>query len=88
MAEVNWTAEALDQVYAIRAYIRKFDPVAAERVALRLFNAANSLAYFPNRGRPGPRGTRELAIVPPYVIRYRITGDVVSITTVKHGRQR
>ena len=88
MAEIAWTARALAKIDAIKEHIEPFDPAAAERIAARLLKAGESLAYFPNRGRPGPKGTRELSVVPPYIIRYRVRGDVVTIVTVKHGRQR
>jgi toxin ParE1/3/4 len=43
--------------------------------------AANSLSEHPERGRETSRGLRELAIVPPYLIRYRIRDDIESGTT-------
>ncbi|MDK2767530.1 MAG: type II toxin-antitoxin system RelE/ParE family toxin [Sphingomonas sp.] len=74
---------ALDPVY-----VEQFDPTAAELLASRLVDAANSLRDFPHRGRPAERGRRELATVPPYVIRYLVKGQRVFINDIKHGRQR
>ena len=49
----------------------------------------NTLADFPNRGRPvGARGVREIVAVFPYVIRYRIAGAVVRILRVRHAVRR
>jgi plasmid stabilization system protein ParE len=44
---------------------------------------------FPHRGRPVP-GTdkRELVTAYPYIIRYRIVGDVVRILRVRHTSRR
>jgi len=52
----------------------------------RLFQAGANLSTNPYRGRPVP-GTelRELLIVYPYIIRYRVAGDVVRILRVRHG---
>jgi toxin ParE1/3/4 len=78
---------AIEQLELIRAYIYVFNPQAADRLADRLTGAAASLDTFPGRGRPEENGIRELTNVPPYVIRYRIIGDEVLITAIKHGRQ-
>jgi toxin ParE1/3/4 len=87
VAEVAWTREALVHLELIRAYIRQFDPDAARRFARRLIDAGESLRDFPDRGRPAGDGKRELPIVPPYVIRYEIHGEVVYIVSIRHSRQ-
>lgn len=79
MAEVVWTREALTNIELIRAYIQQFDPGASRRMARRLAQAADSLADFPDRGRPASEGRRELVTIPPYLIRYRVSGDIVII---------
>lgn len=56
-------------------------------MAQRLWLAGESLAEHPDRGRV-LNGLRELAIVPPYLIRYRVAGDIVQIVRIKHGAQR
>ena len=55
-------------------------------MALRLRNAGESLAHFPERGR-ARRGWRELVVVRPYIIRYRLMGERVEIITIRHGAQ-
>jgi toxin ParE1/3/4 len=44
---------------------------------------------FPYRGRPGRQaGTRELVIMPPYLIVYRVSGtEAVTILRVWHAAQ-
>ncbi|WP_375402285.1 type II toxin-antitoxin system RelE/ParE family toxin [uncultured Sphingomonas sp.] len=88
MAEVIWTRAALLRLRSIRAYIAQFNPNAAERIAERLWNAGESLKQFSERGRPADDVRRELVIVPPYIIRYRVEKDRVFILGIRHGAQR
>ena len=88
MADVVWRRSAIESLNRIIAYIRLFDPVAADDYAVRLTILGESLSAFPNRGRPVSDGTRELATVPPYIIRYRVDADRVWIETVRHGRRQ
>ncbi len=55
-------------------------------MAERLQTAANSLADHPERGRQAGR-LRELAVVAPYLIRYRVTVEAVQIIRIKHSAQ-
>lgn len=66
MRRVIWTEPARADVEHIRSYIGQFNPTAAQRMALRIIEAVNSLAEFPEIGRPAEKESRELAIVPPY----------------------
>lgn len=88
MVRINWTREALGQIDLIRAYIGQFDPAAADRLATRLIGAGESLRDFPKRGGPGRNDTRELAIIPPYVVIYEVCDDPVNILLIKHGAQQ
>jgi addiction module RelE/StbE family toxin len=88
MRRVVWTTEAIGNLTDIRAYIGSFNPLAAQRFALRLWNAAESLAEHPERGRMIGKGRRELAVVRPYLIRYRIMAEGVEILTIRHGARR
>jgi len=87
--QVIWSPAALREISQIYNYIAQFNPRAAARLADELFAAGDSLVSFPNRGRPVP-GTalRELTVVYPYVIRYRVADDVVRILRVRHGRRQ
>jgi toxin ParE1/3/4 len=85
---VKYTRTALTSLAAIRAYIGKDNPAAANRVAVQIVAACDRLEYLPERGRPGLKpGTRELAVLWPYVIVYRITPDAVEILNIWHGAQ-
>ena len=87
--QVIWAPAALQDVAQIYGYVARFNPSAAERLAERLLAAGDSLVSFPNRGRPVPGGQlRELTVVYPYVIRYRIAADHVRILRVRHGARR
>lgn len=88
MAEVVWPERVTEQIAEIIAYIRCDNPIAADGIGDRLFALGESLAEFPDRGRPGPNRTREMTTVWPYVLRYRLRGDIVTILHVRHGRRR
>ncbi|MEO7026299.1 MAG: type II toxin-antitoxin system RelE/ParE family toxin, partial [Caulobacteraceae bacterium] len=84
---VIWTLRAERELAAIRAYIGAVNPLAAHRLALRLVATAADLAEMPERFRAaGP--DRELVIVRPYIIRYRITQEAIVILRVRHGARR
>jgi len=84
VAKVVWSDRAVSDVENIKAYIAQFNPSAAGR----LVAAALQLESAPAIGRATTRGRRELAIVTPYLIRYRITGNRVTILEVRHGARR
>ena len=86
---VIWRAKALADVGRIVRHIATENPVAARQVGRELLLAGDSLVMFPRRGRPGRQaGTRELVVVLPYIIVYRIKDeDVVTILRVWHGTQ-
>ncbi|PIB90767.1 type II toxin-antitoxin system RelE/ParE family toxin [Caulobacter sp. FWC2] len=89
MAQVIWTDRALADIEAIVAYISSQSrPIAAQRLGSRLFASGESLADHPERGRLSTRGRREIAAIPPYVLRYRVVGDMVVIGSVRHGARR
>jgi toxin ParE1/3/4 len=86
--DVDWRPAALADIEAIHAYLLPLNPWAARNVAQELAVAGDSLAVFPNRGRPGRgRGTRELLAVWPYIIVYRVEARSVVILRVWHGKR-
>lgn len=85
MAQVVWTRRALADLITIRGYIGQFSPLAAQRMALRLRRAAESLADHPLRGRLATATLRELVVVPPYVIRYHVGDGMVRIVRIRHA---
>jgi len=89
VAKVVWSDRALIDFEKIVAYIvRQSRPLAAQRLGQRLMAAGYSLAESPERGRTIRRGRRELTVVAPYLLRYRIEGDRVVILEVRHGARR
>lgn len=87
MRGVIWTEPALRDLEGVRTYIGQFNPTAAQRIAAQLRAAGDSLNEFADRGRPAGR-YRELAVIYPYVLRYRLVGDQVAILRVRHGKRR
>jgi toxin ParE1/3/4 len=88
--EVRWLEDALADITGIHRYIAADDPRAAGRVVTRIQAAVRLLGELPHRGRPGRwPGTREL-IIPgtPYLVPYRVKGDLVEILRVLHGARR
>jgi addiction module RelE/StbE family toxin len=66
------------------------NPTAASRMIERIRAAVMRLAASPALGRPGRvADTRELVIPrTPYIVPYRVKGDVVQIITILHSAQR
>jgi toxin ParE1/3/4 len=86
---VIWTEPALADVQYIRRYIGQFHPYAAREMAARILAAGDSLTNFPYRGRAVPNSDlREMTLVRPYIIRYRIERDYVYILRVRHSARR
>jgi len=87
--QVIWSPAALREIEHIYRYIAPSNPRAAEHMVREILAAGDSLENFPNRGRPVPGSQlREMTLVYPYVIRYRIAADHVRILRVRHGRRR
>jgi toxin ParE1/3/4 len=74
----------------IRERIATDNLTAAIGMIERIRAAVVRLAVSPALGRPGRvAGTRELVIPrTPYIVPYRVKGDVVQIITILHGAQR
>lgn len=82
---VAWSVAAIAELMAIIDYIETFDQPAAFRLAGRILECAQSLEAFPNRGTPLDDGRRQMSIVYPYLIRYRVLDDHVEIDSIRHG---
>lgn len=85
MKKIVWTDEAVEHLEAIVTYVSVYDPAAAERLGRRLIELADSLGEYPHRGRDAGDGRREMTIVWPYVLRYRVERDNVYILRIRHG---
>lgn len=82
------TSPAFGDLRAIQSYIGDESPRAASRIAIALLAACDSLEHLPECGRPGRKsGTRELTIIWPYVVVYRVKDDLVEILRIWHGAQ-
>jgi len=88
VAKVIWTDQAITDVVEIVGWISADKPYTAARVAEELLRSGNRLDLFPGRGRAIPQGRRELVVLPPYLIRYRIEGDQVTILEIRHAARR
>lgn len=88
MPRVVWSETALENLSSAKSYIAQFDPDAAERIADELYRVGESLAHFPQRGRPSAGGTREMVSAQPYILRYRVVHDLVVILRIRHQRRR
>ncbi|MBW4089614.1 MAG: type II toxin-antitoxin system RelE/ParE family toxin [Proteobacteria bacterium] len=87
---IVWTASAVRDLAATRAYIASDNAPAADRQIARVLAAVGSLLRFPELGRTGRRlATRELVVGrTAYVVAYRVRGASIEILRVLHGRQR
>ena len=90
MALVRWLPEALDDLKRLHAFIEPHSPKAAIRAIDTLIAAAESLANFPEKGRPWDveLNFRELPVrfgARGYVIRYRVIDGQVIIARVWHA---
>ena len=89
MLTVVWSATAFRDVDAIADYISRDNPVAADRVSDRIFEAAADLGVYPRQYRSGREpGTREMVVLPNYLMVYRIDLDSIRILRVLHASQR
>jgi toxin ParE1/3/4 len=84
MTRVIWTVRSLRSLRSIQAYISDFNPLASQRISVRLKTAGDSLA---DRGAPISGGRRQLTHIPPYLVRYRVAGDLVVILDIRHAAQ-
>ena len=86
--QVIWTEPAIADLIGIERYVHQFNHIAARELAQRQISAAERLTTFPHRGRPVRAHIRELTTVWPFIIRYRVDGDVIAIIRVRHGMRR
>lgn len=87
---VVWDPKALERLEALGTFIARDSPLAAVRTVERVFNAVDDLATSPFLGRAGRvAGTREFVVQrTPYMVVYRVRGELVEILAIQHGAQR
>ena len=86
-----WSPQAIADLRELRVRISEDDPAAAQRIALRIIEAVETLIpENPRIGRPGRvSGTRELVVAKtPYIAPYRILGETIEVLRVFHGARR
>ncbi len=85
--QIRWTEKALDNLDAAVEYITADNPVAAKKVAQKIWDSVQLLKTQPGIGRPGRVvGTRELIITGlPYVVPYVEKHGVVVILRIMHS---
>lgn len=88
--QVKWHRRARQDLREVRTYIAEDNPQAAAKVAQSILQAIERLPNNPGIGRPGRvMDTRELVIAgTPYLVPYRVIGDVIVILRVLHGAQK
>lgn len=89
MRPVVWSRRATRNLAAIRRYIERFNPDAAESTAKRILGAVRTLAEHPFIGRAGRDArTREFPVSgTPYILVYLIQDATLEIVAVLHGAQ-
>jgi toxin ParE1/3/4 len=88
--QVKWTVRAeSDRENAIN-YIAVDSLTAALSQLDEIERQTDRLADYPKLGRPGRvKGTRELVVNrTPFIVVYRIKGEIVQILRVLHGAQQ
>jgi toxin ParE1/3/4 len=87
---IRWTEPASRDLTQICDYLSKEDSRAtARRIAIQIHERINTLAEFPELGRPGRKvGTRELIVTgQPYLAIYRLQGEAIELLRILHGAQ-
>jgi toxin ParE1/3/4 len=88
--QLRWSEDAADDLERITNYLFEETPQHAPALVRAIYKAPAALLSFPHRGRPGKKvGTRELVLSPlPYIVIYRIAGDVIHVLRILHGAQK
>lgn len=84
-----WAGTSLSDLASIRKYIAERNPAAADRIANDIDKSAQFLKSFPLLGRPTHLSDIRLLQVPnlPYLIPYRVRGEIIEILAVFDERQ-
>ena len=88
MPKLRWTRRALRNLDEIGEYVRRHDPIAADRLVRRIRESVARIEAHPRSGRAGAyAGTREVVVAgTPYIVVYRIA-DTVQALRVRHAAQ-
>lgn len=76
---------ALGDLESLRSFVTVENPIAAQQIVARLFEAIEGLLRHPGMGRPGRvPATREL-VVAPYLIVYTVESEQLMVLRIIHG---
>lgn len=86
--KLQFSESAVQDLVRLREFIAQNNPLAAERVSLRLRQAIGKLVLNPDIGRPVPEleNVREL-IAGNYVVRYLREEDMIFVLRIWHGKE-
>lgn len=93
MPRVIFAPAALQDIKRLHEFLRPKNPAAAKRAASAIIAAVQSLAQYPQVGRPAEEMDipfRELPIDfgdSGYLALYRLDGDVVTVLSVRHQKE-
>jgi len=90
LTKIRWTHNAaVRDLEKIRLYLEKnADAEVMLAEAQRIWDSCQRLLQFPESGRPGRVPMTREVIASPYIIPYRVKGDVVEILNVFHAAQK
>ena len=88
---IQFTADAINDLERLRAFIEPKNPHAARRVAAELLDGIENLAIFPDIGlpvqrAPNPNLIRDL-FVGNHTIRYRRNEQSIIVLRIWHGKE-
>lgn len=83
---LKWTVTALRDLREAGDYIAADNPQAANKMAQRVLEAAESLLEYPHIGREGRLSDSREAVVTgtPFIVVYRLRSPTVQILRVLH----
>lgn len=86
--EIKFSAGAVKDLIRLREFIAVNNPLAAERISLRLQQAIGKLANYPDIGHPIEEldGVREL-VAGNYVVRYLHNDEEISVLRIWYGKE-
>lgn len=87
--KVVWTNQARSEFYSIVAFIALESPACAARIRAQILHSISFLEAWPEIGRRGRRGRREL-VVPhsPYIVIFKFDGVEVVVLRVLHASRK
>ena len=89
MREVVWRADARDNLIEIIRFISSENIAAAKRLQRQIQGAIHSASAHPCLYRIGRvDGTREIVVLPNYIVVYRFTTTQIEVVSVLHARQQ